>query len=119
MTTNRIITRGMGSTRGANGRSGLITQGFGGRLFEKIKEEAFRVVRTGRSAAERLAKEVQEVVIWAKLIRINDEKPKNPIYGYTKVKLSTNAVAVKIIEGLSARVRKTVDDIKITIKRIR
>lgn len=109
----------MGSSRGIPGRAGMITSGFGGKIFERIKEEFVRVVRTGRSAAEKITKEVQEVIIWAKLIRINNDKPEHPIIGHTKVKLSSSAIAVNIVEKISSRVRKTVDDIKITIKRIR
>lgn len=119
---NRIITRGMGPTRGTPGvpgRASMITMGYGG-FFREVARQAVRLIRAGQSGTKRALRELQEVVVWAKLIRINDEKPKYPIQGSIKVRVSSaSQIAVKIVERASVRVRAAWEDIKITVKRIK
>lgn len=59
-------------------------------------------------------------MVWAKLIRINDEKPPVPIQGSIKVRISkTSQIAAVLISRASVRVREAWEDIKITVKRIK
>ncbi len=112
----------MGPTRGTPGvpgRASMITMGYGG-FFRAIKEQAVRIIRAGQSGTKRALQELQEVVVWAKLIRINDEKPTVPIQGSIKVRVSSaTQIAVKVLERASVRVRSAWEDIKITVKRIK
>ena len=119
MTTNRIITRGMGKSRVKTGNAGLITQGYGGTILQKIKEQITRVIHAGRSAGERVIQEVQDVIVWAKLIRVNDKTPIKNISGHVRVRNRASSVAIKIMERISVRTRNALEDIKITIRRIR
>lgn len=119
MPVNRIITRGMGASRGKAGVAGMVTQGYGG-IFRIVKDQLRRFAKAGQSGAKRALKELEDVVVWAKLIRVNDEKPKQQIQGSINVKVdSARHFAVSIVEGVSSRVRSAWEDIKITVKRIR
>jgi len=105
----------MGTSRGLAGRAGLVTQGYGG-----IIEQVLRVIRLGQSGAKRAMRELEEVIVWAKLISINDNPPPVKIEGFIRVKVNNAAhYAVNIIEHVSTRARKAWEDIKITIKRLR
>jgi hypothetical protein len=117
---NRIVTRGMGPTRGGvPGRASMVVMGYGG-FFRAIKEQAIRIYRAGQSGTKRALQELQEVIVWAKLIRINDEKPSVMIQGSIKVKISNaSQIAVKVLERASVRVRSAWEDLKITVKRIK
>ena len=109
----------MGVSRGVPGRAGLVTQGYGG-VFRFIKEQAVRLIRIGQSGTKRALQDLQEVIVWAKLIRVNDEAPRFLLQGSVKVQVSkVSQVAVKVLERASVRVRKAWEDIKITVKRIR
>ena len=117
--TNRIVTRGMGVSRGVAGRAGLITQGYGG-FFREIKKQAIRIYRAGQSGTKRALQEIQEVLVWAKLIRINDEKPPVAIQGSIKVRISqTSQIATVLVGRAKVRVREVWEDLKITVKRVK
>lgn len=85
MGVNRLVTRGMGRNYQQPGNSGMITAGMGG-FFQQIIDEyvaplARRIVKTGRSARDSALREFNNVVIWAKLVFINDAEPKALIAG--------------------------------------
>lgn len=119
---NRIITRGMGPTRGTPGvpmRASMITMGCGG-FFRAVKEQAIRIIRAGQSGAKQALRDIQEVVVWAKLIRINDEKPTALIQGFIRVKISkASEIATVLVSRARVRVRAAWEDIKITVKRVK
>ena len=116
---NRIVTRGMGSSRGLAGRGGMVTQGYGGPL-RFVLEQIRRVVRVGQSGAKRALKELDDVIVWAKLIRINDQPPPIKVQGFIRVKIDSAAhYAVNLTEHVSTRVRKAWEDIKISIRRLK
>jgi hypothetical protein len=113
---NRIVTRGMGSSRGLAGRAGLVTQGYGGPLHEVLR----RIVRIGQSGAKRALRELDEVIVWAKMIRLNDEPPPAKVEGFVRVRVNrASSYAVSLIEHVSTRVRKAWEDIRISIKRLK
>lgn len=119
---NRIITRGMGPTRGTPGvpgRASMITMGYGG-FFREVARQAVRIIRAGQSGTKRALQEIQEVMVWAKLIRINDKKPTIPIQGSIKVRISrTSQIAAVLVSRAKVRVREAWEDLKITVKRIK
>jgi hypothetical protein len=118
MPVNRIITRGMGASRGKAGVAGLVTQGYGG-FFRIVKDGLRKAARLGQSGAKRAIKELEEVFIAVKLVRVNDEKPKDPIQGSITVKVDLSRKIAVVAEGISKRIRSAWEDIKITVKRIR
>lgn len=119
MPVNRLITRGMGRSRGAAGRAGMVTQGMGG-IFRFVSEQAQRLIKVGRSSAQRALEGLEEVIVWAKLIRVNDEKPEEKVEGFTRVGVDKKRnIAVSLMGAISSRVRNIFEDIKVTIKRIR
>lgn len=119
MPVNRIITRGMGTSRGKAGVAGLVTQGYGG-LFRFVKEQARRAIRVGKSSAKRAAEGLEEIVVWAKLVRVNDRTPDQKIEGFVRVGIDrARKYAVALVGSITSRVRQAWQDIKITINRIR
>ena len=87
MGVNRLITRGMGRNYQQPGNSGMITAGMGG-FFEQIIEEyvkpiARHIVRVGGSAKRTIVDELGRIIVWAKLVFINDHEPEQLIVGST------------------------------------
>ena len=116
---NRIITRGMGTSRGVAGRAGLITQGYGG-IFKAIKEVAVRAIKTGQSGAKRALQELEEIIVYARLIRINDSMPEKRLQGYVVVKIDKALnFTVSMASSISAHIRNVWQDFRITVKRIK
>jgi hypothetical protein len=117
---NKLVTRGLGPlSGGVPGRSSMVSQGLGG-FFQNIKRQAIRIIQAGQSGTKRALQELQEVMVWAKLIRINDEKPPIPITGSIKVRISkTSQIAAVLVSRASVRVRSALEDLKITVKRIK
>lgn len=111
---NRVVTRGMGAPRGS-GRASLIVAGGGG--FRQFVEF---VKRKAGDGANYVKENIEQIVIWAKLISINDEKPKQFIEGSVRLEIDKNKkISVRMTEGIKSRIRKAWEDIKITISRIR
>ena len=123
MTVNRIITRGMGPSRGKTGNAGLITRGYGGifsRVVGAVTDAGRRVISTGRSAAKRVAEQLDEVIISMKLIRVNGEPAKQSVTGMLRIKFdSARSTVVNVVESFTVRVRAAWEDIKITVKRMK
>jgi hypothetical protein len=109
----------MGASRGKAGVAGLVTQGYGG-LFRFVKEQARRIVRVGKSSAKRAAEGLEEIVVWAKLVRVNDRKPDQNIEGFIRVGIDkARHIAVSLMGMITSKVRNTWNDIKVTISRIK
>lgn len=116
--TNRLITRGMGPSRGVPGRTGLIVQGFGG-VFRAAIEAAKRVIRLGQSGTKRALQGLEEIIIGAKLLRVNDQKPANPVQGHITVRVDMSRRIAVMAEGVSKRARAAWEDVKISVKRVK
>lgn len=117
--TNRIITRGMGVSRGLSGRTSLVTQGYGGPVPGFVAE-AFRSVRVGQSGTKRKIDQLDEVIIWAKLIEVNKQPAPPPdVKGWIKVKVDRNSHAAVLAEHISSRVRAAWETIRVTVRRLK
>ena len=102
--------------KGMGKNPALVIMGFKFEILEVIKD----VIKVGRSSAERARKELEEFIIWARMIRINDERPDVDVEGFVKVMLKKDvAQKIKGVQLISHRVRDTLEDIKITMKRIK
>ena len=109
----------MGTSRGVAGRAGLITQGYGG-IFKAIKEVAVKAIKAGQSGAKRALQELEEVIVYARLIRINDDIPEKRLQGYIVVKIDKALnFAVSVASSVTSRVRNVWQDFRITVKRIK
>jgi len=109
----RILTRGLG--KNPPGVQGFITMGFGRRLIEEV----VRIIRKGQSGTKRALRELQEVVVWVGLVSVNDEKPKEKVQGFVRVKVNSAANrAVTAAQLVSSRVRNIYEDVKVKIKRV-
>jgi hypothetical protein len=107
---NSLILRGMGPN------PAIVLQGHIILMYETVA----RIVRTGRSSAERAKRELEEIIAWARLIRLNDERPGVDIEGYVKILVKKDVVQqLPKAQFISSKVRDALDDIKITIQRIK
>jgi hypothetical protein len=113
--TNRIVTRGFGPSRGLAGRAGPVTQGYGGPPSFVVEAFARRV--HGRSG-KRPDDELNTVILWAKLIELNDQAPPKKIEGFVRVPVKQGRLGV-VAERLSVIVRDAWSEIKVTAERIR
>lgn len=99
---NRIVTRGLGPSRGLPGRAGLVTQGYGG-IKRVIAQAAEQIrIRVG-SARHTLEKKLDEIVVYAKLIRVNDKR----VFGIEgTVRVLRNQLvkgSIRLAEGIRQR----------------
>jgi hypothetical protein len=90
---NRIVTRGMGASRGKAGNAGLVTQGYGGIFIEIIQQ----IYRHGRSSYRHVQRDLSEIVISVKLMLVNDEHPTVRVEGrvntsYQRIARNTSMV---------------------------
>lgn len=118
--TNKIVTRGMGMSRGVVGRAGLVTQGFGGPpsfVVTAIERAVDRRIRYG-SSSKRKDEDLETFVLWAKLIEVNSSPPKKPIEGSIRISVDRNSLTV-LAEHVASRVSKLWNDIKVSAKRIK
>lgn len=110
MTLNKLITKGFGSSLLVAGRAGLVTQGYGGEVPEFIPvaiERAIRRTQGGSSSRQHPFDELEEVIIFARLLQINDEEPVRvtkgivsaPIYR-SPMKIFAERINTAIEEGI-------------------
>lgn len=96
----------------------MITQGYGG-IFRAVAEAAKRIIRIGQSGTRRALQGLEEIIIGARLLRVNDEKPTNPIQGHITVKVDPTRRIAVMAEGISKRARAAWEDVKISVKRVK
>lgn len=117
---NRLVTRGMGASRGVPGRAGLVTQGMGGIFRFIVKEIPERIIRVGRSSAKRAAEGLEEIVVWAKLVSVNEQTPEKKVEGFIKLGIDrARRIAVTLTDGITARVKSAYNNLRVTISRIK
>lgn len=100
----------------------LVTQGFGGPPAFVVA--AFqRGIIVGQSGTKRRLREMDTVIVWAKLIEVN-RRPPHPkpgnekIQGFVVVPVSKSYARV-VASHVSSRVRKAWEDLKVIVKRIK
>lgn len=121
MMINQLITRGMGSSGSEFDSPGLATQGFGNNsTLAFVLEEIQQIIRIGGSSVKRAVEEIQEIVVFAKLIRVNNDVNPVKIEGFIQVKINAiSYYAITLAEHISTRVRKAWEDVKISIHRLK
>jgi hypothetical protein len=119
---NKIVTRGFGPIRNIPQTSALVVQGYGPLLPQFVVvalTEAQRPIRLrgGRSSAHRRLDQLDEVIIWAKLVDVNgQEGPVPNIKGWVKVKVDRTSRASALVEHVSTRVQSIFERIKVTVR---
>ena len=108
---NTLVTRGFGRNQS------VVVQGFGIMAF--LKEVLTRFITLGKSSAKKALNEIHEVMVFAKLIRINEELPKNQIQGQLVVKLTETVTHAKVVDKVKVKARSMWEDVKITVKRLK
>lgn len=127
LTANRLVTRGLGASRGVDGRVGILTAGGGGPplyVLDQLRMHFGPNVRriVGQSGTKRRERELQlrQVMVAAKLLRVNNQTIPENVQGYVASVADTpTRQVVKLIEHVSTRVRSVWEDIKVTAKRIK
>lgn len=115
MPLNRIITRGMGASRGKAGVAGLITQGYGG-FFRAVVQGTKRLIKAGRSSAKKKLEELEEIIVRVKLVTINEKTPEKKVEGFLRVGIDrARHIAVSLAQGITAKVNSAYDSLKVTI----
>lgn len=85
-----------------------------------VSDAVLRFIELGQSSAKRALREIQEVIVMAKLIRVNEKSLTVPLQGSVKVKLSDEShFAVRAMRKVSVKVRSIFDDIKISVDRVK
>lgn len=105
---NTIVTRGFGR------HNNIVTLGFVRGFFT---EQAVRLINIGQSGAKRAMKELEEILIWTKLVGVNDEEPKKHIEGSLRVKIDASRHISLIAERVAHGVRRVITDIRVTVRR--
>lgn len=112
--TNRIITRGMGPHINR-----LVTQGYGGPP-RFVLQAIQRGVVFGQSGRKRRLRELEPVIVWAKLMEVNGKVPPRKIQGHVVVRVDKDrSFAAVMAEHVTSRVKKMLDDLKVFVKRIK
>jgi hypothetical protein len=114
---NKIITRGFGSKRTVPGISGPITMGYGPLPPQFVTQALQR--KLGQSGTKRRLAELDEVIVWAKLVELNGVEPNKQIKGWVRALVDKDRnYASVMIEHVSTRVREALETIRVTVKRI-
>lgn len=101
--TNKIVTRGFGPARdGVGNRAGPITRGYGGRFIKQIVELVQRRILRGPNG--RRHEDLDEIVISAKLVEVNNDPPPKKIEGWVRVRVSGRYVR-SLVEHIASRVK--------------
>ena len=95
----------------------LVTRGYGGPPAFVV-QAILRGITVGQSGAKRRLREMKEVLVWAKMIEINDTPPKNNIEGTVRVEIKEGSTRVAI-EHVSSRIRNITESIKVFVKRVK
>lgn len=109
---NKIITRGLGPARDGIGNiAGPITRGYAGSFIEQVIDTAHRRVIHGVSGKR---EKYSDIVVYAKLIEVNNKEPERKLEGWKKVPASA-AYAESLVEFVINRVK----DVLVNVSRIK
>lgn len=114
---NRLVTRGMGPSRGTPGRAGMITQGYGG-IFRAIIEAVSGAIQGGSKALRRLPEILWSV--YARLAAVNERELLEDVSGTDKRVVDPNVADPQIAARLDDnRISKPAKGIVIVAERVR
>lgn len=117
MTTNRIISRGLGASRGASGRAGLITMGYGG-IPPIVIQEIQKKTANIKGQSDKIIEELKLITIWAQLIEVNERPPVTNVSGSVTIKYSNNQPIIVEAKKILSSVNFAFNTLKVTIRRV-
>lgn len=121
--TNKLVTRGFGAKRSIPNSAGPVMAGFGGPphfVVAALEENRPARLRLGQSGAKRRLDQLDEVIIWAKLIEVNNQVPKRPIQGAIRVQVDKKQGTARVMaEHISSRAREAWEFIKVSVRRLK
>lgn len=113
---NRLVTMGLGPSRGEPGRAGVVTSGFGGPPTFVVEALGRRVPR-GRSALGKVKRpDLHTVIVWAKLVEVNSRKPEVSIEGSVTVSVDPSAPMKVVVKEVASRL---ISAVKVTVRRLK
>ena len=113
---NRLVTRGMGRSRGATCRAGLVTQGYSG-IFTQIADAVSAVVQGGSNALKRLPEILWSV--YARLASVNNRELLSGAEGTDRMVVDPNLADPRIAADLeSAGINRRPSGIVIVAERV-
>ena len=99
----------MGRSPGVPGQAGLVTQGMGGKFT--LQELVSIVKRSGGSAHRAVVREFEDIIVWARLISVNDVEPSQTISGNITVRHSLVSRIKATITMASTAVKKSLTEV--------
>lgn len=108
---NLLVTRGFGFN------SRVVQQGHTAQTFDEV----VRIIKIGRSSAERMAEEFKNLMVWARLTKVN-EKPASDklIEGKMMAQIQPAAVdTIKFLDVAVSGIKSATDNVKISMSRIK
>ncbi len=115
---NRIITRGFGPSRGVPGVAGPITQGYGG-VPPFVVAAIRRGVKLGQSGTKRRLRELDTVIVWARLLEVNGVVPPRKIAGQIAVNVKKDGRMAVALEHVSTRTKAAWESLKVVVSRVK
>lgn len=118
---NKLITRGFGAKRADPNQAGPVIQGYAGppQFIVTALERPLRL-RLGQSGMKRRLAEFDEVIVWAKLIELNDVAPPKKVEGWIRVRVKrSQQYAAVVAEHVSSRARAAWETIKVSVSRVK
>ena len=113
---NRLVTRGMGRSRGIPCRAGLVTQGYSG-IFKQIADAVSAVVQGGSNALKRLPEILWTV--YARLTSVNERELLSGSEGTDRMVVDPNLADPRIEADLeSASINRRPSGIVIVAERV-
>lgn len=137
---NRLVTRGFGPPAAISGRTGLVVQGYGAPSFvvngiggdgsdvgslddstDSTPDDRPIRLRYGQSGRKRRLAELDEVIIWAKLMEVNNQATSlADIKGSVTVRTEKDVPPARVLaEHVASRPRTAWEFIKVTAQRMR
>ena len=114
---SKLVTSGFGPKRSVAQSAGLIVQGYGKpptAIVEAI-ERPLRL-RLGQSGTKRRLAELEEVIVWAKLIEMNGTQPTRTIKGWIRARVQRSRGFASV---MAESVRVIRDYVKVTVERLK
>lgn len=118
MITNNLVTKGLSSTSSNT----LVTNGIGFSVFQEIVEASRQIaLRWGGSGKKRDRDDrVEEIVVFSKLLFVNNKIPDEPIHGWVRITYDTyRKIVIRAMKTTYAPIKTQVERILIAVKRLK
>ena len=116
MISNRIVTKGLSR----NTKNLLVTRGFIPGFIQEVIEISKQVIRYGGSAARKVYDRLEEIVVFAKLTKVNNKEQDGTIKGWVRITYNrSRQIVVNAMKTTYAAIKSNISEIVISIKRIK